>query len=579
MTATTAVSALPVETQEEQPQAETARRRTRPWSWLSVLGGTAAIGAHGSLYGNWFVDDAAITFAYSRSIAEGLGPVVQPGADPVEGFSNPTWTVLLAVGRLLGLFDHGSLFGVPDYVLFPKGLALLCVAAMLTVCHGVARRVTSRAWLVTLVVGGLLAVIPSFVIWVFSGLENSLYALVIVGLAAVLFHASMDDRLPASKVAAVAGLLAATAALTRPEGLIYAGAYPLAVLIHLRRHTLGASVRGVVVSVLAFAVPVGAYFTWRYLEFGRLLSNPSVAKAQGIPEVADLMRSAELVGYAGPLAVLALAVVLGMALGRSTTWRRGLASLLVPLMLAVIAFAVLKPDWMAQYRFATPIWALGALVAVLSAVEVFRNGQRRGRVVLAAGLVMSVVPSVYVFGIHARAFNSVPNISMCYVADRLGRVPNAYADIIGATEASILLPDLGGSALTSRLHLVDLGGLVEPRIADFMKNEDMAGMRDWVFEEVRPTFIHSRSVWGDTGISADPRMRDYVQIYRYELPGAPAGDWVRRDAVPDEEALRKLREYADTVVAEVDHKDVTNVWPSRTCGPTLRPGQTEVGQV
>lgn len=65
------------------------------------------------------VDDAAITFAYARSISDGLGPVVAPGAEPVEGFSNPTWTALLS-GLVLGLFDRSTLFNVQDYVLFPK---------------------------------------------------------------------------------------------------------------------------------------------------------------------------------------------------------------------------------------------------------------------------------------------------------------------------------------------------------------------------------------------------------------------------------------------------------------------------
>ncbi|WP_235883360.1 hypothetical protein [Saccharopolyspora elongata] len=542
-----------------------------------MLGGTAAIGAHGALYGSWFVDDAAITFAYSRSIAEGLGPVVQPGAQPVEGFSNPTWTVLLSCGRLLGLFDRGELFGVPDYVLFPKGLALLCIVGMLAVCHGVAHRVTQHAWLVTLAVGGMLAVIPSFVIWCFSGLENSLYTLIIVGLAALLWHASLDGRLLSTKVAVVAGLLAAAAALTRPEGLIYGGAYPLAMLVQLRRSELAAAVRGTALSVAAFALPVGAYVSWRYLEFGRLLSNPSVAKAQDVPELSDLLRPTELIGYAGPLVVLAAAMIVGMALGRSMAWKPGLACLLVPLLLAVVAYAVLQPDWMAQYRFATPIWALGSLVVVLSAVEVFSQG--RHRTVLALGLLAAIVPSAHAFRAHAREFRAVPNISMCYVADRLGRVPNAYADILGASDASILIPDLGGSAMTSKLRLIDMGGLVEPKIADFMNSGDMAGMRDWVFAEVKPTFIHSRSIWGGyNGISSDPRMRDYVQIYRYELPGPPAGDWVRRDALHGEGTLRELREYAESVVAEVDRKDAAGDWPRRHCGPTLRPGQSEVGQ-
>jgi hypothetical protein len=106
-----------------------AKWRTSLPAGLSVAGGTALIALHALRYGGWLVDDAAITFAYSRSLSEGLGPVVQPGAAPVEGYSDPTWLVLLTAARLLGLFDHGTIFGLPDYVVVPKALALLSLSA------------------------------------------------------------------------------------------------------------------------------------------------------------------------------------------------------------------------------------------------------------------------------------------------------------------------------------------------------------------------------------------------------------------------------------------------------------------
>lgn len=91
---------------------------------------TFLVGLHALLYGRWIVDDAAITFAYTRSLTTGAGPVLQPGAEVVEGYSNPLWLALLALGRFAGLFDRGAWFGVPDYVAFPKVLALVLIAAM-----------------------------------------------------------------------------------------------------------------------------------------------------------------------------------------------------------------------------------------------------------------------------------------------------------------------------------------------------------------------------------------------------------------------------------------------------------------
>jgi hypothetical protein len=542
----------------------------------AVLAGMAMIGWRAAQYGNWIVDDAAITFDYARSFAEGLGPVAQPGVDSVEGFSNPTWTALLTLGRLLGLFDRGTLFGIPDYVLFPKVLALLFCGGILIACHAAATLITRRPWLTTLAAGAVLAAVPSFVVWCFSGLENSLFACTVTWLAVVAFRAVLLGRLLSTKVAILLGVLAAAAALTRPDGAIYAAAYPVIVLVHLRRATLVASIRQILASSVAFAVPFGAYLTWRYLEFGRPVANTAVAKAQGVPEVERLTRAGELVQYAGAPAVLVLMVVVGLAMSRSSWWREGLLALLVPLGLAMIAYAVINPDWMAEYRFATPVWALAAVIGSLAATEALRSTRVRGRVVLSISLVVALLPSGVAFAAAGGKFRDTPTLPMCFIADRFGRMFNQYADILDVQQGSILEPDLGGSALTSRLPIVDLAGLLHAKIADFYRDRDMAGLRDYVFEDVKPTFVHFRMYWGPvTGISTDPRLlRDYDPIYTYSTPADFGGDWVRKDAVHSPAQLASARDYAAATVPVVEGN--LYVWPRRTCGDTLRPGQTTV---
>ena len=145
---------------------------------------TVLTGLHAAFYGQWIVDDAGLSFAYARSLATGAGPVLQPGSDPVEGFSNPTWVAVLAVGRALHLFDHGSWFGTPDLVLYPEaGRTVVLFRGVrphvLDRAHRVAatRRDKSRRGTATVAV-------PSFVIWTTSGLENGLFVLVVMAIAA-----------------------------------------------------------------------------------------------------------------------------------------------------------------------------------------------------------------------------------------------------------------------------------------------------------------------------------------------------------------------------------------------------------
>lgn len=549
------------------------RSRRTGTAAAAILGGTALIGWHGALFGNWIVDDAGITFAYVRSITEGHGVVLQPGAEPTEGFSNVAWLLLLALGRLVGLFDHGTVFGIPDYALFPKLLALACCAGILVACYLAATKVTRWPAVATFVTGGLLAVNPSFVAWCFSGLENSLYALAVVGLAVVLFRAAVDDRLLRPGTVVLAGAFAALAALTRPDGLIYVAAYPLVLLVFVRRATLIASVRSAALSSLAFLVPVGAYFLWRYLTFGTLLSLPAMAKNQGLPEFTDLSRSGDLLLYVGALAAIAFAVVVGLVLRRPSPLRTGLVPLLVTLSLAVVAYSVLKPDWMGEYRFATPVWAVGSLVAALAGGAAVRQAGVRGRNLLVVLLALVLALSGSQFATASQEFRAGPVVPMCTVAERYGRAFNAYADILGVENGSLLLPDVGGTALTSRLSVVDLAGLTHRRMAELWSEKRWAAIPDYLFGEVEPTFIHAHGSWGKvTRIVRDDRLaQDYHRIR--SAPNA-GGDWVRKDAVPGPAKLAELRAYASDQVDRI--KAETSAAPRAACGPVLRRGQLPV---
>ena len=157
--------------------------------------------------------------------------MLQPGSVPVEGFSNPTWVAVLAVGRALHLFDHGSWFGTPDLVLYPKLVALLCCFGVFALMFSIARTVSRRPVAITLAAGTATAAVPSFVIWTTSGLENGLFALVVMAIAAVLARTAVSGRLLDPRTAVAVGILAALAALTRPDGIVFLAAFPIATVL------------------------------------------------------------------------------------------------------------------------------------------------------------------------------------------------------------------------------------------------------------------------------------------------------------------------------------------------------------
>lgn len=533
---------------------------------------TLATAFHASYYGEWIVDDAGLSFAYARSLAEGAGPVLQPGATPVEGYSNPAWVLLLVVGRWIGLFDRGTILGVPDIVLFPKLVGVICCFGIFAAMYAIATRLTRRPILVTIVAGTLTASVPSFAIWTTSGLENALFAAVVVGLAATLVCAVLDDRLLDTTTAVTAGCLTAVAALTRPDGIIYIAVMPIITIAAVRRTTVRATIRANLLSIAVCAIPVGAYLTWRVATFGDFLPNTARAKEQQLPSMAGLDRVGELTDYIGIVPTCVGAAIVIAALWRPSRTRIAIAVLLVPLGLAVAALVMLQPDWMVQLRFATPIWPLAAVMVTLSVAQIIRSSSLR---VLAVTSTLSIVAALACVGQFAKwhsAFLAHPTVGVCNVAQSHGYLFNGYADILGIREGSLLGVDGGGTSLTTRLNFVDLSGLADRQIAQFWQRDDMPGLRHHIFDEVRPTFIKVFAFWAERerlALADDPRMgRDYVLVFA----GAPnSAEWVRRDAVTDRAALRVAREWARASWNLANSRYPGGTPPVWWCGDALRP--------
>ncbi|WP_199549303.1 hypothetical protein [Streptomyces sp. N35] len=529
---------------------------------------TLLVGLRAAALGQWIVDDAAVTFAYVRSIGEGHGPVQQPGADPVEGYSNPAWLVLLLIGRVLGLFDHGGWFGISDLALFPKLLALACVAGTLT-CVGAMARVAlpKRAPLVVVLTGALLAANYSYVVWSFSGLENPLYGLLAAALALRLVRGTDGPG-----AACGAALIVLAAALTRPDGAVLAAAYPLIVLLRWRRD----AVRLALLNCGVFTACYGIFLLTRWLQFGLWVPNTAVAKAQEPPELGELAKVGALLGYAGWALVLLCAGCAGLVLARSGPVRQVAAVLCVPLALTLAAYGALAEDWMPLHRFGTPVWVLGAALAALCLTAVWDGARFRPRLLLGGALAGALTLSLSAQDLRNAGFRNEPTLSMCWVADRYGRTFNSYADQLElAPGATAALPDLGGMLLTTRLRVVDVAGLTDRRIAEAYAAKDKEALRTYVLREVRPELIHVHMAWlGKSGLTDDRlTAAGYVPLYR---EGA-GGDYVLSAAVPGGPArIDAVRQWAKPRLDRMSHQKHHQGGRLGDCGAQLRPGQTEV---
>jgi hypothetical protein len=168
-------------------------------------------------------------------------------------------------------------------------------------------------------------------------------------------------------------------------------------------------------------------------------------------------------------------------------------------------------------------------------------------------------------------------VPLCVVARSTAETVDAGADALGIRTGSVLGVDAGGVALGSRLRFVDLAGLTDPVIAGYWARGDMAGLRDHLFEQVRPTFMRLWRGWNipeGSGLLTDPRLdRDYDLLWSNQQGGIQQGGmtWVRRDAVVDAahlaDAQLASQQVMDAVVTSLGHAGPT-AW---TCGGAVRP--------
>ncbi len=245
--------------------------RAHPWLALVLLGTLGLLLWHGWTY-RFLTDDAYISFRYAVNFAEGHGLVFNPGEERVEGYTNFLWVLLLAAAHRLG---------IPPETAAPVltfALTILLWAAVLWFLLRVMKAPEPR-WLTPLPLL-MLAATRSVAVWSTSGLETRLFEVLVVGGTLRLLAELQDHRLGAHRPFPLAALLFALGALTRPDGILLAGAaFGSAGLILAmeRRRTFWR----IAAQAAGMGAVIGAHFLFRIAYYGQWLPNTYYAKVGG----------------------------------------------------------------------------------------------------------------------------------------------------------------------------------------------------------------------------------------------------------------------------------------------------------
>lgn len=500
------------------------------------------------------IDDAFISYRYARNLADGLGLVYNAG-ERIEGYTNFSWTVLLALGAKLGV----------DPALGAKILGFACGLGSIGLAFHLESRVRPLRTVPALS-PWLLASAVSFMGYAIFGLETAFFVLLVLGGLARMMREEELGGFPWS------GVVFGLAGLTRPEAPMYLGlamlflkgralvglaapaARPavmfggmaaLAVALVLRLQptpattttTIGvallalggaASVAGALPRALfskqnllrgvLFVAIVAAHLVWRKSYYGAWVPNTFTAKTGDMRQqiVGGLDYLKRYATSEGPLSVFATLGV-GAAIAGRRRWLLAFATIGS----CVLAYvAMVGGDWMPLYRFATPLQPFLYLVAAVGVRELVEER----RPALTWGLALLGITLVAYRSARFDEERRKVLVDEKGFWDRAaGGVSRWYKELERrhgreAVAGEIALGDIGQVGYETGMPIVDLLGLVDPVVAKLpggYTHKVGPGFRDYFFERKPRYFVlisaqgdcSHPSVTGSIAIFRDPRFR------------------------------------------------------------------------
>ncbi len=375
-----------------------------------------------------YMDDSYISLRYAQNLVRGHGLVFNPG-EWVEGYSNFSWTMILAAFMRLGV----------DGVEASRVLGVAFGAACVLLAGWAAAAVRGRFDATSTATAALVAASTPLALWSTSGMETALFAGLITAALFGWLSSAADIRWWAS-----AGF--ALAALTRPDGaLFFVVAYLVAPAKNWRARGFEA---------LAFAAPLGIHLLWKWGVYGELLPNTYYAKA-GVT-LAYLDRGLAYAGEAlmqGGLVLVPFALIAAWHPLHRGVARRALAVLAV----ASLYVVAIGGDVLPVHRFWVPMVPTVAVLCVLG-VEVLL-ARRAKRLVLPVCAVL-VLASWFPGWAPTQATRT-------QWAGALGRM-EAIGRWMGANlqpEESVAATAIGAIAYYSNRRVIDMLGLTNPEVS------------------------------------------------------------------------------------------------------------------
>jgi arabinofuranosyltransferase len=467
-------------------------------------------------------DDAYITFRYAWNLASGNGLVFNPG-EQVEGFSNPLWTLLLAVTHVLTAGEIPTIARVCG-ISFSIGILILT--------HRFVGRIGGlhAANLALL----LIVLNPGFHVYASAGLEGPLLSLLLLSSLAL-------SRMSSSRMRVFAAVLPGLAGITRPEGPAYVLLWFLATLDP--GTSLVAIFKRERIRLFVLLLPIVAWQVFRVAYYGSWLPNTAVAKVPGV--FGEFINFPEyitpwLIAAGGPLFLL-LWLILPPKDSRIRTIER-VAFGIVGANLIFIAYA--QGDWMPFGRFITPVWPVIAVAMSLwisSALAQLPRGAdiRFHNMVAFTPVIGIVLCSFLAWQSSVRAYVDNQGMSMLMRGTDQIAVGEWINQNIAQT-ATVATGRLGGIGYGARNHVVwDWFGLTDAEEAAHIRRGRPGSITDDPVFRRKPDVIAAVEAPADWSYTRTSSLMDFLKENYIFVMGFPQGNygyvdiWIRKDKIDE----------------------------------------------
>lgn len=427
--------------------------------WMAGL--RASIVVDGTRY-HFLDDDQMISMRYARNLADGHGPVWNPG-ERVEGYTNFGWMLAMAGVHRLGAGDATAALWVRAI-----NWGLACLVVLLSVQLLRVLGETSPMALAGLLLP--LSVATDLLFWAINGFETT-------GLTALFLWAllrALDD-------ARVGRFRASTCVLAGLLPLIRADALDLTAAVLTAAFALGAR-RQCWMAAFA-ALPLLASEGFRLWYYGDWLPNTYYLKVAG-REGLFLAGLGHLKAFvsAYAVAVVLAAVALTSSAGRRLRVLAGLIGF------GVVRVAVVGPDMFPGFRFLAPYVPV-LLVVAAAAIARVTPAPLAARTAMTAALILATVLNAGVSG-RSSATALVSANGGPYVNTVSGVLVNRHA----LPGSRIAVAAAGCMGYFARRDAVDLLGKSDRRIARLPPRGEATGHNrfdiDWSLRH-RPDIVVS----------------------------------------------------------------------------------------